>query len=192
LRHGELHVVYTEVREELRGVVILMTIPAAVPPDANLGEPLPAQHEVAFPSRARLRFRKLRLKRDLELNVRPGRDGLRNFEVDYSLVVFVAVVGRDELQLRSQIALTHDFKALDVLRAVILVFPFLIASIAAAHQFGIAHKCGLRLKCVLIKMEREVVKRLSGEVVVGQDLGRVHRVLDRVILGFDRVVHDAL
>ena len=41
-------------------------------------------------------------------------------------------------------------------------------------------------------MEREVVERLPGQIVVGEDLGGVDGVLGRVIPGVDLVVHHAL
>lgn len=41
----------------------------------------------------------------------------------YGVIVFVLVIRMDELQLRSEIALPHNFKALDLLRPVVLGIP---------------------------------------------------------------------
>ena len=100
----------------------------------------------------------------------------------------VPLVGRGN----GQVALAYDFKTLDIFRAVFLLFPFVIARVAAAFDLGFPHPGGLRLKGVLIKMEREVVERLPSQVVVGEHLGRVDGVLGSVILGIDLVVDDAL
>ena len=41
-------------------------------------------------------------------------------------------------------------------------------------------------------MEREMVERLAGEVVIGEDFGGVHGVLGGVVLRINFVVHDPL
>ena len=74
--HLDRHVVDAEVGEELRCVVILVSVPGSVPPDSDFGEPLAAENEIAFPSGARLGFGKLRLEGDLELNECAGGNGL--------------------------------------------------------------------------------------------------------------------
>src|SRR6516225_8274842 len=54
-RDGESDVVGPEVREELRGCVVLVAVPGTVPEDADLGEPLSTHDEVALVAVARNR-----------------------------------------------------------------------------------------------------------------------------------------
>src|SRR5690348_4807278 len=68
----------------------------------------------------------------------------------------------------------------------------IVGSISTAVAFGFADPSGVGLKCILIEMEREVVEGLAGEVVIGQDLVGIDRVLRGVVLGVDLVVDDAL
>ncbi len=146
LRDRQLHVIDAEVGEELGRIVILVAIPGSMPPHAYFGKPLAAEHEITLPSGTGLGLGKLGLKCDLELDIRARRDRLSQLQVNHGLVIFVAIVGRDELQLRSQISLAHHFDALDVFRAVILVFPLLVASVAAAHELGVATNVALGWK----------------------------------------------
>jgi hypothetical protein len=44
----------------------------------------------------------------------------------------------------------------------------------------------------LIKMEWEVVECLSGEIVIGEDLGPVNRMFRSVVVGVDLIVDDPL
>src|SRR5215472_11320524 len=67
LRHSQLDVINAEIGEELGGGMILVAIPRALPPHPHFREPLPAQHEITFPSRSGLRLGKLSLECDLEL-----------------------------------------------------------------------------------------------------------------------------
>jgi len=76
LRDCQLHVIDAEIGEELRRVVVLVAIPGAVPPYADLRKPLAAEHEIALPSGARLGFGEFRLEGDLELNESASGNGL--------------------------------------------------------------------------------------------------------------------
>src|ERR1700693_2276701 len=69
LRHGELDVVNAEVREKFRVCMKLMAIPGAMPPNADLGKPLAAEHKVAIPTGALQRLRKLIVELYIELDV---------------------------------------------------------------------------------------------------------------------------
>src|SRR5208282_748661 len=123
LRHRQLHVINTEVGEELRIEVKLVAIPGAVPPNSNLGKPLTAENKVAIPPGTRHSLGKLIVEFDLELHIPIGWDGLRQVHLNYGAIVLVVVIGMHKLQLRSEFALAHDFKALDLLRAVALGIP---------------------------------------------------------------------
>ncbi len=191
-RGSELHVVDTEVREEFGGGVILMAIPGSAPPHADFRKPLAAEHEVALPSRAGLRLRHLVVEDDLELHEGACGNGLSQRKIDDGFVVFVSIIGGDEMQLRSEIALAYHFDAFDFLGAEFFGIPLVVAGIAAAVALGLAHPGGVWLKGILVKMEREVVERLAGEIVVGQDLRGIDGVRGRVIFGVDLVVNDAL
>ena len=114
LRYGELHVVDAEVGKKFCGRVILMTVPGSVPPHADLGEPLSTEQEIALPSGAGLGLRQLIVKCDFELDESAGGIGFVEVQINNGLVVFVAIVGRDELQILGEIALPDDFDALDV------------------------------------------------------------------------------
>src|SRR5208282_2618373 len=102
-----------EVGEELGGGVVLVAVPGSVPPHAYLRKPLAAEHEIALPTGTRLRFRHLIVEGDFELDVRTGGDRFGDGQLNHGLVVFVAIIGSDEVELRSQIALASDFDALD-------------------------------------------------------------------------------
>ncbi len=79
LRQRDLHVKGAEVGEELRQRVELMAIPLPVPPDADLGEPLPGQQKGALVAGARDHLGKLRLELDLEVTSCPGATGRGSF-----------------------------------------------------------------------------------------------------------------
>ena len=67
-----------------------------------------------------------------------------------------------------------------------------VAGVAGAHELGVAHKRRVGLERILIKMERKVVERLPGEVVIGENFGGIDGVLRGVVLGVNLVVDDAL
>src|SRR5215469_13942410 len=111
-----------------------------MPPDTDLGEPLAAKNKITFPSRARLRPGKLGLESDLELNECAGGNGLGEAQIDNGLIIFIAVVRGDELQVLGEVALAHNVNAFDVFRTVILRLPFLVSCVAAAHEFRAAYE----------------------------------------------------
>ena len=80
LGHFHRDVIDAEVGKKLCRVVILMAVPGPVPPDSDFGEPLAAENEIALPSGARLRFGKLGLEGDLELNERAGGNRLGDLQ----------------------------------------------------------------------------------------------------------------
>ena len=83
-----------------------------MPPHPYFGEPLSAEKEVTLPPRPRLGFWKLCDEGELELNVGTDRDGFRDEQIDHRLIIFIAVVRRDELQILRQVTLAYDFDAL--------------------------------------------------------------------------------
>ena len=97
-------------------------------------------------------------------------------QVDDGLVVFVAVVRCDELQLPGQVALTDDFKTLDVFRAIFFCLPTRRRRCRGCLGFGFAYPGGFGLKRILIKMERKVIEGLAGQIVIGEYLGGVDGV----------------
>ena len=139
-----------------------------------------------------MRLRELRLKGNLELDKCAGTDWLGNRQIDDGLIIFIAIIGRDEIAALGQVSLTDDLDALDVLGTVKLVFPLVIADVAAAHELGVADERGIGLEGILIQVERKMVERLPGKVVIGQNFGRIHGVLGNVILGVDLIMHHAL
>ncbi len=126
LRHGEFHVVDAEVGEELRRVVILVAIPRAVPPNSHFRKPLAAEQEIAFPSRTSLGLGKFCLKGNLELNECARRDRFRDMQIDDGLIIFIAVVRSDVLQVLGDVPLVDDLNAFDVFGPVVLVFPLVV------------------------------------------------------------------
>src|SRR4029077_16613590 len=68
LRKGQFHVEGAEIREELRGGVEWMAVPSVLPPNANLGKPLPSHDEISFVARALDNLGELIVKRDAELH----------------------------------------------------------------------------------------------------------------------------
>ena len=72
--HGQRHVVDAEVGEELGARVELVAVPARVLQDAELGEPLRDEEEVADGAGARERARHMRGPRDLDRRARARRD----------------------------------------------------------------------------------------------------------------------
>src|ERR1700733_7585387 len=131
-----------------------MAIPRAMPPHPNFWEPLPSEHEIALPSGARLGLGKLCLKPNLELHVLARRDYPGETHIGHGLVIFIAVVGLNVLQLRGQITLVNNLQSFDLFRAVFLRFPFVVSSIAASFEFSLAYPGRVGLKRILIEMER--------------------------------------
>ena len=76
-------------------------------------------------------------------------------QIDHGFVVFVVIIGMDELQLRSEIALADDFEALDFLGPVVLGVPLFKSWYRGALALALAQPSGVGLKGVQIKMERE-------------------------------------
>src|SRR5208283_3643415 len=97
LRDGDFHVIDAEIGEKFGGAVKLMTVPGSMPPDADFWEPLTGEQEIALPSGTLQGLRELIVKSNFELDVAIGRNGLRQMNLDNSLIVFVAVFGLDEL-----------------------------------------------------------------------------------------------
>src|SRR6185369_16194070 len=76
LRQGELDVVGSKVGEKLRIQMELVTVPGALPPDANFGEPLPTKDKVALVSGAGDDFWELVVESDAESDFSAGRNRL--------------------------------------------------------------------------------------------------------------------
>ena len=121
-----------------------------MPPHPYFGEPLATQKKVTLPSGTRLGFWKLCDEGDLELNVSAGGNRFRDAQIDYRLIIIIAVIRCDVLQVLRQVPLTYDFNALDVLRPVVFGLPLLVPGIASTHELGVAHKRRFGLKCVLV------------------------------------------
>ena len=80
-----------------------MAVPRALrfagllPKDADLGKPLATHDEVALPSIASDRDRKLVVKDDVEGDGLVGGHRARELDLHHGVIVHVAIVGRDEL-----------------------------------------------------------------------------------------------
>src|SRR5207249_11926306 len=140
--------------------VELVTIPRALPPHSDFWKPLSAQHKIALPSCARLRLRQLIVEYNFELHIRTGRNRLRYTHVHDGLVILVAIIRLDELQVFRQISLPHHFKAFDLFRTVFCVLPLRIVCVAITDELGFAHPRCLGLESVQIKMKRKMVEGL--------------------------------
>src|SRR6185312_6586861 len=174
----ELYVKHAEIGKELGVGVELMAVPRAVPPHSYFGKPLPSENEVAIVAGARHHLGKLVVKLNVKLDRLARCDGLRQLHLDDSFVVGIAVVRRDEFQLRSQIALSGNFKFLDVDRAVIFRIPFVQPRPASLPSLAmrLANPCRLGLEGIEIEVEGKAREWLAGEVLVGQHFGGIERL----------------
>ena len=123
LWNRQLHVESTEICKELCRRVELVTIPGALPPHPNLREPLCSHEEVALVTGARQYFAELVVELNSELNRFAGGYRSRQFQLKNSMVVRIAVVGRDELHVRGEVAHTHNFERLNFRCRSILFIP---------------------------------------------------------------------
>src|SRR5260370_27098954 len=98
----------------------------------------------------------------------------------------------NELYLRRQITLHHHFEALNFCRTILLVSPLVISSVATAVAFRLAYPRGFRLKGIQIKVEWKMIERLSGQVVIGKQLGCVDCMLGGIVARIHLVMHDPL
>src|SRR5215472_15569713 len=137
-----------------------------MPPDSDFGEPLPAEQEIALPSGARLGLREFGLEVDFELHECAGGNRFPKAQIHDRLIILIAVVRGRELQVGSRVPLADNLDLLNLFGAVKLVLPFRISSIAGAHELGITNKRCVRLKGILIEMERKVIEGLTGDVVI--------------------------
>ncbi len=96
LRKRDLHVERAEIGEEFRGVVKLMAIPRAFPPDANFRKPLADHVEITQVSSSRDDFGQLVVEGDLEFHFRACRDGSGKFDLHHRVIGGVVVVRLDE------------------------------------------------------------------------------------------------
>src|ERR1035437_2993488 len=166
----------------------LMTTPRSLPPDTDLGKPLPGKQEGALVSSARDNLREGRLELDFELHILPRLDRTRQLQLEDRLVVRVTVIRRDELHLLGQVSHAGDLKGSHLVRAIILRFPLIQtagAEISIAMRF--VDPGGLLLKCIQIKVEGKTIKRLPGQVAIGQRLGGLNRVPRGIVLRINLV-----
>ena len=103
VRHRQRHVVDAVVGEELGAGVELMAVPALVLQDAELGEPLRDEEEVADGAGARERARDVRGPFHFDGHAAARRDRPRQRHGHHRLIVRVAVVWRDEMLRRREV-----------------------------------------------------------------------------------------
>ena len=76
---------------------------------------------------------------DLELHIAIRRNRLGQAHLHHRLVVFVIIIGMNELQLRRQVPLVHNFEFLDFLRAITFPVPFLKVHTATTFPLSFPH-----------------------------------------------------
>ncbi len=194
LRQRDLHVVSAEIGKKLSHRVELMAIPCPVPPHADLGKPLSGEQEGALVASAGDHLRENRMELYLEDDVLSGWDRAGKLDFKDGLVVGIAIIGRDKLDLLGEVPHADNFKRGNVVRPAVLRVPRILegggAEVSVAMRF--VHPCGLGLKAVQVKVKGEVIQRLAGQVVIGQRLGSINRVLVRIVLRVDHVGDHAL
>ena len=97
-RHRQPDIVDAKVGEELRRVVELMAVPAAILEHADLRKPLGDEEVVVDDAGSREGPRHVRRPRDLDLDAAARRDRRVERDVGNRPIVRVAVVGRDVAQ----------------------------------------------------------------------------------------------
>src|SRR5207245_8296044 len=115
-------------------------------------------------------FSQLVVEANLKFDVRAGRDRFGQMHLKHRVVVLVAVVRLDKLNLFRQVTHSGDGERKDFDRAKMLRVPAGISPRApGAAQADLGHKRGLTLEGVQIKMKGKSVERAAGQVVVGQN-----------------------
>src|SRR5262249_295572 len=188
LRKRKLYLEYSEVSEEFGGFMKLVAIPTAVPPYTHLGKPLGSHREGSLVSGSRNHLGKLVVELDAELNRLSWSNCSWKLYLRHSAVVWIVIVRGYELQSGSLISLANDFEFLDIDRAYVARLPLLVAIVAVC----LMGESGIRLKAIEIEGKRKNRKRLTGQILVGEDLGRVQCVRFGIVRRVDVVPDDAV
>ena len=200
LGHREAHVVDPVVGEELRGGVELVGIPAILPVDADLREPLGDEVVVVDPARAaRVAVGDARGPLDAEPRGAFRRDGRRRRHLHDGLVVGVAVVGLHVAQARRQVdprvggvasgSEETDRPHLDVAEAAV---PLLVGQ-RPGHRPSLPARGGGEVVAegVPVEVEGERGQRDPARVPPVQDQGALDRVAVEIQARLDGVARVA-
>ena len=187
LRKRDLHVERAEIGKEFRGVVKLMAIPGAFPPDANFRKPLADHVKIAQVSSSRDDFGQLIIEGDLEFHFGARWDRSGKFDLHHRVIGCVVVVRLDEAHLVCQVAHAGDFKMRDRDRAEMFRLPIEVGVVALFFS----HKSGLGLEGVQIQVKRKCFLGLAGEIFVAQGFCCGDRVLRGVKARVDLIGDDA-
>ena len=117
----EVDVVSAEVGKELGVIVILMTVPRAVPKDADLGKPLGPHDEISLISGSGSGEWELVVKGDVEANHLLRRQRFGEGDFHHRMVVLIAIVGGSEAHVLGEIPIALERDALDLDGALLLL-----------------------------------------------------------------------
>src|SRR5207249_6410483 len=130
----------------------LMAVPTVVPPHSDLREPLRNNKEIPLVAGACDNFRKVVVEANPKLDVFAGQHGFRQAHPKDRVVVLVAVVRLDKLNLLRQLTHSRDGEREDFDRAKMLrVPPGIGARAAGAAKADLGHERGLTLEGVQVK-----------------------------------------
>ena len=187
LRHGHLHIVNSEIREEFRVRVILVAVPFPVNINADFRKPLAEKEK--FLQRPVARHGRLRqLAREINVHDRDfsGRQRLGQGHAEDGAVVRVVVVRVDKLDARLKVFARGKLDALNLDKPEnrLLEFTFFGARLFDETGLGVA-------ECVEVEVELEFGDGRAGLVMPGEGLFAVEEFFCRIEFDVNVIVGDA-
>ncbi len=209
--HGDADIVHTEIGEELRIGMELMTVPAFIRVNTNFRKPLAHEEIFLFCARScKRRRRQLGGEIDIHGHKLTPRQRFRQRHAKHRFVVFISVIGLNVLQaIREVGGIAHDFGSIAWMNVldtgtqicsigngepihVIKSPAILIDFVTATQATGFSHKCGFAVaKRVQVHVKTQFRYGVVGFVVPNQYFGTVQQTSVRVQLDLDVVICNA-